>query len=474
MLRPLTTETVEWGIAWTTHRSVCCSSAGLSPFCSARSSRRVSCSGGSGVECFSATSASPIVESLLSGSGECGTSPVNPFCGNKTPILVDPNNINRLYVGCRQLWRTQGARTASPSNITWTPINWTGATPPTVNFVINAMDIPRGDANLMWVGTMHAFGGSDPSVGVAGQLWRSTNAATNAPIFTQMNIGKGLPARPVFDVAIDPRPDATGKFKKVYVSYAGFAPDNVWMTPDDGATWSPIGAGLPAVPVWAIAVHPTKPGWLYAGTDVGLYTSTDDGATWSATTRGPATVAISDLQWKDNARLTVATYGRGVHELDATPNPELLFPETAQVPVGSLTRGRVENLLLSDDKRLVLSRPSFSQNLTSVLTTRGGFTTSATPVGSNLEFSIESLASQDVDQTSEWFDFLNNQFVTMQIVRLTAGQERTTTRVFATGASRFISPTTRQLQARLTWTPVKAGSMFSVEMDAARWKITRP
>jgi hypothetical protein len=419
--------------------------------------------------CISATHPTlPLVES--SAAGACGTTPVATFCANKTPVLVDPNDSTRLYVGCGQLWRTVNAATLAPASIAWSSIQ-----PRVANFAITAMAIARGNANLMWLGTTEGVGRNVLS---NGQVWRSTTVATAANnSFTTR--GAGLPARPVADITI------RGRFhEKVYVSFSGYADPaalpgdtNVWRTDNgnDGIpVWRSIGAGLPTGPVWSLEAHPTQSGWLYAGTDSGLYISTDDGASWSATARGLSTAAVADLQWKgDTTFLTIATYGRGTHEFDARTNPELLFPESAQVPFGSLIRGRVENLLLSDNKRLVLSKPTLSQDLSAVLTTRGGFTQAATPVGSDLDFSVESVASQDVDQKLELFDFLNNQFVTMQIVRLTAGQERTTNRLFADGASRFINPTTRQLQARLTWTPVRASSTFTVEIDAARWRITR-
>jgi hypothetical protein len=225
--------------------------------------------------------------------------------------------------------------------------------------------------------------------------------------------------------------------------------------------------------VWSLAVHPTQAGWLYAGTDVGLFTSTDDGATWSATTRGPSTVAISDLQWKgETTFLTVGTYGRGTHEYDARPNPELLFPETMTLEAGLFSSGHVENLIASDDKRFVMTTKG-GGTVSVVLTTRGGFTGAATPFGSDLQFFIEALASTTASQQLEFFDFSSNQFVTMQIVSLPGGLERTNTRFFADGASRFINPTTRELQARVTWTT--GGTLaWTLRIDSAGWRITRP
>ena len=424
---------------------------------------------GSNRFCFSATGSSPLAESHP--DDRCGTAAVARFCGNVTPMMIDPNDINRLYVGCRKLWLTLNARAESASDIGWSPIELSPAQAGTGNFVINTIDVARGNANLIWVGTMRIVSASNTDVLPGGQLWKTANATAGVPTFDRMDDGHGLPARPVFDVAIDPR-----DHQKVYVSYSGFASDNVWKTADGGASFINISAGLPAVPVWSLAVHPTKAGWLYAGTDVGLYTSTDDGATWSATSRGPATVPISDLQWKgDTTFLTIATYGRGTHEYDASPNPELLFPEELSHVAGLFFSGHVENLIASDNKRYAIATPKGGgDTLSVVLTTRGGFTRAATPFGSDLQFFIEALPSTNADQRLELFDFSSNQFVTVQITPLPGSQERTTTRFVADAASRFISPTTRELQARITWTRNIGTTPWTVRLDSAGWRITRP
>src|SRR6185295_18218494 len=147
--------------------------------------------------------------------------------------------------------------------------------------------------------------------------------------------------------------------------------------------WQDISAGLPAGPVFSAIVHPSARNWLYAGTHAGLYRSTDDGQTWSAITIGPARVPISDLSWVDARRLTssatddfrllVGTYGRGVFELDETPNPERVVPETISYSSGTQTGGHVENLLISDDRSLVSSASPFANTVTLELVGRSGF-----------------------------------------------------------------------------------------------------
>ncbi|HUR58776.1 MAG TPA: putative Ig domain-containing protein, partial [Opitutaceae bacterium] len=76
---------------------------------------------------------------------------------------------------------------------------------------------------------------------------------------------------------------------------------------------------IPAAPVRAIAVHPSNPAWLYAGTEIGVFTSENNGATWTTTNDGPGTVSVEELFWLDSTTLVAATHGRGMFRADVLP-----------------------------------------------------------------------------------------------------------------------------------------------------------
>ena len=106
--------------------------------------------------------------------------------------------------------------------------------------------------------------------------------------------------------------------KVVYVCFSRFGgtpPGNVWRTDDGGATWKNLGAGLPAVPTRAIAIHPKNRNLIYLGTEVGIFASETAGNSWSATNEGPANVAVDDLFWMDQT-LVCVTHGRGMYTSD--------------------------------------------------------------------------------------------------------------------------------------------------------------
>lgn len=76
------------------------------------------------------------------------------------------------------------------------------------------------------------------------------------------------------------------------VIFAGAASGGLWRTTDGGATWEPLFDDLPDVGVTGIALHPTDPMVVYAGTGdghwrdsngLGVLKSNDGGATWQPT-----------------------------------------------------------------------------------------------------------------------------------------------------------------------------------------------
>jgi len=89
-----------------------------------------------------------------------------------------------------------------------------------------------------------------------------------------------------------------------------------WKTSDKGKTWVSIAAGLPAgAVVHVVREDPERRGLLYAGTELGVFVSFDDGATWSPLQRGLPVTPIHDLA-VHGADLIAATHGRGFWILD--------------------------------------------------------------------------------------------------------------------------------------------------------------
>jgi hypothetical protein len=110
---------------------------------------------------------------------------------------------------------------------------------------------------------------------VSGLLWAGTVAGVHRSTdggVAFASASAGLTDPVIFDLAMD----AGGRI------LAGSADGNIFRS-DDGTTWTQRNtAALSARGIRALAAHPSRPEWLYAGTDDGVRLSTDGGQTWSS------------------------------------------------------------------------------------------------------------------------------------------------------------------------------------------------
>ena len=114
----------------------------------------------------------------------------------------------------------------------------------------------------------------------------------------------------------------------------------IYKSTDAGRTWTSLSATLPKNgPVWAVAEDHVNANLLFTGTEFGLFFSVDGGQKWVQLKGGMPVIAVRDLniQKREND-LVVATFGRGIYILDNyTPlrsiKPETLRQDAAVFPV---------------------------------------------------------------------------------------------------------------------------------------------
>ena len=208
------------------------------------------------------------------------------------PFILDPNDPNTMLAGGDQLWRSTNVKDDTPS---WSSIKeGTGS-------YISAIAVAQGNSDIVWVGHND------------GDVYFTTNGTAITPTWTRVDTTTpALPNRYVSRITIDPNDP-----NKVYVTFGGFSEDNIYRTTDSGQTWTDITGdssaptGLPAVPVHDLDINPGRSDWLYAATDVGIFTSEDGGATWYLPQDGPANVSVDELFWLGEDLIAV-THGRGM------------------------------------------------------------------------------------------------------------------------------------------------------------------
>ncbi|MGH9834598.1 MAG: hypothetical protein ACRD9Y_16400 [Blastocatellia bacterium] len=132
--------------------------------------------------------------------------------------------------------------------------------------------------------------------------------------------------------------------------YLGAAQGGVWRSRDNGATWTPLTDDQPSLAMGAIAIDPTNPNIIYAGTGeahfsgdsyygAGLLKSADGGATWMQIT-GP----ISASEPKQPAFLNAA-----FHALVIDPAaPSTLYAATATGLISSASGSTTIPPLIGD------------------------------------------------------------------------------------------------------------------------------
>ncbi len=95
----------------------------------------------------------------------------------------------------------------------------------------------------------------------------------------------------------------------------------LFKTSDYGKTWKKIVNGIPADHFTRVVIEdPNKRGFLYAGTERGLFYSTDTGENWQSLQLNLPVVPIHDLTVQKREKdLVVATHGRAFYVLDNLP-----------------------------------------------------------------------------------------------------------------------------------------------------------
>ncbi|MGH9943685.1 MAG: WD40/YVTN/BNR-like repeat-containing protein, partial [Pyrinomonadaceae bacterium] len=209
------------------------------------------------------------------------------------PLVLDPNDPNILLAGGWSLWRSQDAKAPTPA--------WSAIKAPIAGNPISAIAVSPLTSSLILVGHNN------------GDIFRTLGGTLANPTNTWTKIDTAaLPNRFVTRLVID----TSRGVNWFYATFGGFAGDNIWRSTDNGQTWTDItgtgATGLPNVPVRTLVFHPTNSNLLYAGTEIGIFTSEDAGANWEPTQDGPANVSVDELFWM-GGDLVAATHGRGLY-----------------------------------------------------------------------------------------------------------------------------------------------------------------
>lgn len=224
----------------------------------------------------------------------------------QTPVVVDPTGPGypntRLYYGANRLYRSTNAAS------TWTVVSSDLSDGPGgsggVTFgTITTVAVSPADSATIYAGTDD------------GNVWVTSNYAAS-----WQPAGAGLPKRWVTRLVADPADPLVA-----YATFSGLRWNeplsHVFRTLDRGVSWDDISGDLPDVPVNDLAVDPANPAVLFVATDVGVFATASGGASWTPLGSGmPEGAVVTDLKRIETPGpfLYAATYGRSAYRVDLT------------------------------------------------------------------------------------------------------------------------------------------------------------
>jgi hypothetical protein len=243
-----------------------------------------------------------------------------------TPFVLDPQSTGEMLIGTCRIWRGDTPTgTFAELSVNFDTLDATLCSGGEINQVAGLAAGGPKDANGFSNVVYAATWGYGPLANIGGgEVWVTTNAGAASPAMTNVTGSINPNHYAISSVAIDA---SVANGQTAYVGIMGFHTSHVWKTTNAGTGWTDwTGTGLtslPDAPVSALLVDPVK-GIIYAGTDVGVFSSPTTGAGGVWTEVGPAAgsgagflpsapvTAIRIFNHGTTKDLRVSTYGRGI------------------------------------------------------------------------------------------------------------------------------------------------------------------
>lgn len=238
-------------------------------------------------------------------------------------ILISPHDVNIVYAGSQHVLRS------ADRGDTWVEVSpdlthrtlaedggkcvYAGGAQGWINYcTVTSLDESVLEPGVIWAGTDD---GRVHATADGGRSWTEVTAAlADAGAPEDFWVTRVRASRHALGTA--------------YVTKSGyrfdrFAP-HVYRTTDFGRTWTSIAGDLPQSAVNVIVEDADNPDLLFVGNDEGVYVTIDRGASWHPLKANMPVVPVKDLVIHPRENdLVVGTYGRGLYQADISPLKEL-------------------------------------------------------------------------------------------------------------------------------------------------------
>ncbi|KXK03208.1 MAG: glycosyl hydrolase [Chlorobi bacterium OLB4] len=253
------------------------------------------------------------------------------------PFSMNPDNSDVLVAGSDNVWITSNGATS------W---NASSGTLSSGEFV-SAVTVVKPTANFMGFagttdGKIFKCSSLDPAVGI--DTWTDISPVGHNGAWVRRIVTK-------------PSNDDT-----LIACYSGYnitpplMSKHVWLSTNEGSSWTDISGDLPNVPVHSAVFDPVLSSTFYISTETGVYRTTNAGLNWTTFSSGmPTFVPVDELVIQSGTmKLLAFTHGRSVFETDS-PLPVDLIAFSSSVDGNDVllnwTTGWEQNNLRFDIQR---------------------------------------------------------------------------------------------------------------------------
>jgi photosystem II stability/assembly factor-like uncharacterized protein len=210
------------------------------------------------------------------------------------PLAMDPVDPEVLYFGTYRVWKSTNGGNS------WTNVSG---------------DLTQGIDQYFYTVATIAISPVNNNIVLAGTGDGMVHVSTNGGLSWD-NVSEGLPDRWVTRVLGDPFDENT-----IYTTVSGFRWDeplaHVYKSTDLGQSWESISGDLPGVPVNDIVADPDHAGYLYIGTDAGVFFTDNGGESWISLNEGIYNVPVVAMKIHNPSRqLVIGTYGLSMYRLN--------------------------------------------------------------------------------------------------------------------------------------------------------------
>jgi photosystem II stability/assembly factor-like uncharacterized protein len=234
-----------------------------------------------------------------------------------TPLAISPHDHNRVYAGAQVVFMT------SNGGQSWKAIS-PDLTANNKDHQQNSGGITSDNLTTFDGATLYAIAESPVKAGV---IWTGSDDGqvnvTKDAGASWTNVTKNIPNLPPWGTVWSVAPshfDAGTAYAAINLQHQADYDARVYKTTDYGASWKLITSTVPKgvnSSAHIIVEDPVRKGMLYLGTDNALYVTLDDGGSWTRIRNNlpPAPVYWAQVQPRFND-LVIGTHGRGVYILD--------------------------------------------------------------------------------------------------------------------------------------------------------------